>query len=464
MKSVVVLLLGAICFIFSLSATAGELIVKLKSDHKPSELIKYFKSSELFESRLLFKDLNLHLVKIKTNLSIREELNVMKDISFVVYAQINHKLKLRKSPNDSSFTEQWSLGSTNFGSIGAQSAWDITTGGTDRLGHELAIAIIDGGFDIKHSDLVDNIWLNKSEIANNGIDDDGNGYVDDVSGWNASSHDGIISIDDHGTHVAGILGAKSNNSTGIAGINWDIKIVPIVAANATTAEITEAYGYAYEQKKLWIFSNGTLGTDITVTNSSFGIDGADCRNGEFPVWNDMFDKMGSVGILSVASVPNEGWDIDKIGDVPSACSSDFIISVTNHDKEGKLAEDYDYRTGDWGRVAGFGVSSVDISAPGQNILSTVNREFNASTNKIEKYAVYSGTSMAAPHVTGSIALMYAAASETLISEYYNDPASTALKIKGILLQSAKRTQNMSTLVSSGGQLDIANAVRAVSAY
>ena len=163
-----------------------------------------------------------------------EALEILKANRLTALAQHNHRVQLRNTvPDDASYTQQWSLNNTgqNGGVAGAdidaELAWDITTGGLTAAGDTIVVAVIDGGFQMNHPDLVMNYYVNRSEIPGNGQDDDGNGYVDDVSGWDAYADDGTIPSDQHGTHVSGIIGAKGNNGIGVSGVNWDAKILPI---------------------------------------------------------------------------------------------------------------------------------------------------------------------------------------------------------------------------------------------
>ncbi len=452
------------------SSFAGDYIIKFKSGHAPQELKTVFGQDATINSAPIIDEMNLHVVKVRTHDDPAFEMQRAQKTSFVEYVQFNHKLKLRSLPNDPMLSKQWSLGTSALANINAPQAWSVTTGGKDKLGNDLVVAIIDGGFDIHHADLVENAWVNKGEIPNNSIDDDGNGYIDDVYGWNGSTGDSEIGVEDHGSLVAGIIGAKGNNGSGVTGINWNTKMMYVGMTDADTASAVAAYGYVLKQKQLWIKSNGKQGANIVVSNSSFGIDRADCSSEEFPVWNDMFEKMGAVGILSAAAVPNDDIDTDADGDVPSGCPSQYIIAVTNHAPDGKLASMENPYTHSMQIIAGHGVKNVDVAAPGMDIFGTV--PFACSDEDVYcmkpdssiKYAKMSGTSFSTPHVAGGIALMYSAASSTLINEYYKNPKATALVFKNLLLQSTDKTSDFSQLVSSGGRLNLYKAVQAAQAY
>jgi len=273
----------------------------------------------------------LELEQKSTGLMGAQSLSPLNQSSEIVYVQQNHPMTLRAVPDDEGYPDQWSLNNIHRegADIGAQEAWEYDAGGVDALGHDIVIAVIDDGVDVSHVDLVDNLWVNSGEIPGNEIDDDQNGYVDDVHGWNTSSGTGQVGSGDHGTHVAGIIGARGDNGTHISGVNWRIKILPISVQDFSSANVLKAYGYVLRQKKLYLESGGERGANIVATNSSFGYDFADCSSDEFPAWNDIYDELGRVGVLSVAATINYGTDVDQEGDVPTGCTSDFLITVTN---------------------------------------------------------------------------------------------------------------------------------------
>ncbi len=368
------------------------------------------------------------------------------------YAQPDHVVKLRQSPNDPELKSQWSLnGLSSRGDIEATKAWELGTGGKDTEGKDLVVAVIDGGVDTSHKDLKENIWANSNEIPGNQKDDDGNGYIDDVNGWNAVEDNGVVkgSAGDqgylHGTHVAGIIGAQGNNRLQVAGLNWNTKIMAVVGSSGETSVVAKAYGYVIAQKKLWIESEGKQGANIVVTNSSFGVDEADCSSADFSLWNDLYNEMGSLGILSVVATSNADVDVDEIGDVPSGCKSPYIISVTNTD-----SEDEKYSGG-----AGFGAKSIHLGAPGTEILSTVPGD---KTKKL------TGTSMATPHVTGAVALLHSLASKKFVEEYKKDPKKAAKELKTILLKSVDAVSSLKGNTITEGRLNVFKAADTISKY
>jgi subtilisin family serine protease len=365
---------------------------------------------------------------------------------FVDYAGQDMEVTWRSNnPDDEKFNDQWSLVPTEQANIGAEEAWKISTGGKNALGEEVVAAVVDMSFDPGHEDLKDNVWVNEGEIPGNNKDDDGNGYVDDVNGYMVGPVDGRIR--DHGTHVAGTVGAKGNNGLHTTGVNWDTTmLLAKITGRATTAVVLKAYGYMLMQKKLYLESEGKEGANIVAINSSFGHDRADCSSPNFRPWNEMYDELGKHGILSIAATANRAYDVDSVGDVPTACESEFIVAVTNTDNKDEL-----YKSS-WGGGAAWGAENVDLGAPGTNIVSTVPGN---------KTGTKTGTSMATPHVTGAVTLMHSAASEEFQQLYKEDPAAGALKLKEILLNTTKEVPTLKDVTVTGGRLDLGAAVTAI---
>jgi subtilisin family serine protease len=385
--------------------------------------------------RLLSGRLNIWLFEITDRIEQRgmKMSNLSKNAN-IKHIQNNHtNITLRDvTPNDPYYSQQWAPAK-----IGLPDVWDeFTTGGVTSTGDEIVVAVIDGGFDINHEDL--SFWKNVYDIPNNGIDDDNNGYIDDYDGWNAYTHTGTINSDDHGTHVAGIAGAIGNNNKGVSGVNWNVKISPVCGSSSYEATVVEAYAYVLEMRAKYNETNGQRGAFIVATNSSFGVDLG--NPDDYPVWCSMYDALGSVGILSCAATANANWDIDQVGDVPTACSSEFLIAVTN-----TTSADVKYAN------AGYGVNTIDIGAPGTTIYST----FPNNT-----YGNLTGTSMATPQVAGVIALMYAAMPQSMIQAYKSNPANFALSVKQYLLDGADKIPSLNGLVASG-RLNAYAAVQAV---
>jgi subtilisin family serine protease len=393
------------------------------------------------------KSMRIWTLTFTNGTNIEKALEAAKTFSVVQMAQFNHYVAHRATiPNDAEFGLLWNMDNTGqFGGtpdadIDAPEAWDLTTGGLTAQGDTIVVAVIDAGFDLAHEDL--NFKKNYGEIPNNGIDDDNNGYIDDFNGWNAYDSDGNIVSDLHGTHVAGIVGARGNNTVGVTGVSWGVKIMPVLGSDGTEAQVVEAYTYVFDARKLYNTSNGAQGAFVVATNSSFGVDLG--QPAQYPLWCAMYDSMGVVGILSAAATANQNWNIDQVGDIPTSCSSIFMLAVTNTNRN-------DTKT----TGAGYGAVTIDIGAPGTQVESTIPGN---------NYGSLSGTSMAAPHVAGAIALMYAAGCSQMITDYKNKPDSVAILMRNYLLSSADPNVSLNGQCTSNGRLNIYNALLAVQTY
>lgn len=328
----------------------------------------------------------------------------------VVYAEPNLIRRASVVPNDPRYPDQWSLNNTGQrasfdgfsgfpgNDIRAQQAWTMTTGNRN-----VVVGVVDTGIDINHEDLKDNIWVNKAEIPGNGLDDDGNGFVDDVNGWDFAHNDASVfdyteptyppsetytgDFDDHGTHVAGTIGALGNNSLGVAGVNWQVTLLPLKfltgEGEGTSADLLKALAYAKTMKQLWESSGGTKGANIRILNNSYGSEGF--SHAEL----DAVRALSDVGILFVVAAGNEALSNDLFPVYPSNYTSPNLISVAASGGGGVRAT-----------FSNFGEATVNVSAPGEYILSTTPKN---------TYDFANGTSMAAPHVSGAAALLCALA-------------------------------------------------------
>lgn len=418
------------------SAQAADVIVRL---HHPLNEKLSLPGFGLVQE--LIPEMNLYLVSDnQKSASAAESLAKLKALPGVKSAMENHTLSLRaKTPSDVGFAQQWGMAK-----IQAADAWELGTGGQNSAREDIVVAVVDGGTDFTHEDLANNAWVNTAEIAGNSIDDDNNGYVDDINGWNAYNSTATIPKNMHGTHVAGIVGAQGDNGKHVAGVNWDVKIMGVAASSGEAAVILRGYGYVLKQKKIWIESKGRAGANVVATNSSFGVDGAECMSDRYKVWNDIYEEMGKAGILSAAATANQAWDIDSTGDVPTSCTTDFIVAVTNTTDQDKL-----YSSAGWGK------KHVDLGAPGTNVYSTV--PGNTSRN-------LTGTSMATPHVAGAIGLLYSVGSARFNELAKADPAKAAREVKSILMSSTDALDSLKDKTVSGGRLNLKKAAEAISRY
>ncbi len=443
----------------------GDLIVQFKPGSEPSNIISSYESIGLAEKRLLSKRMNIWLLQYDINLIADEDaLFDIKGNPHVKEAQFNHIVQQRTNidfipynnepgdafsnifPNDPRFNEQWALhntgqsGGTPGADIKAPAAWELTTGGYTALNATIVIAIVDGGCNLNHSDL--NYWFNTLEIPNNNIDDENNGYIDDYRGWNAYQNNGNVPSNSHGTHVSGIAGAKGNNGLGVAGINWDARIMPIAGSSSNEATVIAAYGYVLEMRSLYNETNGQKGAFVVVTNASFGVDYGQPSN--YPLWCAIYDSLGMQGVLSCGATANLNINIDLTGDVPTACPSPWLISVTNTTRN-------DVKNTN----AAYGLTTIDLGAPGTSILSTdVNNNYTLKT----------GTSMASPTVAGVVALMFAAANADFMEAYKLNPSEYALIVKEHLLNGVDPIPSLQGITVTGGRLNAHNAVVNISQH
>jgi len=335
--------------------------------------------------------------------------------------------------SDDQPTAYGETGTTNpFGS-GAEVAW-----GRDFVGSsQIVIGVIDEGIDINHEDLRNNIWTNPNEVPNDGIDNDLNGFIDDVNGWDFINRDNTVfdagDVDDHGTHVAGTIGAVGGNGVGVAGVSWNVKILPGKFLGPNGGSISDAILAIDYMTNLKV----NHGVNIVALNNSWG------GTGYSSALHAAVIRAANAGILFVAAAGNSSVDNDVYLTYPASYS-------TLEPAEGQPAATYDSvisvaaltSTGDMAGYSNWGFNSVDIGAPGTSIVSTLPGN---------TYGTYSGTSMAAPHVTGAIALYEAAM-----------PTETPAGVREAIIGSTVQTSSLLGKVATGGRLNINNALNYMS--
>ena len=414
------------------TVTLGQLLVKFKPQVVPENFMVGFQTyardgGGIWLEKKLSKSANINLIGYDT-LTVNA-LNLLEEIKKdpqVEYACFDISVQSRGDmPDDPNLASQWGLFT-----IGTEKVWELTKGGVSALGDTIVVAILDTGFDINHEDLKGNIWINKGEKPGDKMDNDQNGYIDDVSGWNFIHQNATHIADNHGSSVAGIIGAKGNNGKGISGMNWHVKLM--VFETRLVSDIIAAYDYIIDQRERYNRTKGKQGAFVVTTNASFGVNKIKCV--DQPLWGEMYDRLGAAGILSAAGAANNPWNVDEVGDMPTTCKSDYLMTVLNTNPKDE-------------RYAGsaFGAVSIDMGAPGQNSFSTRNNN---------EYGVFHGNSAASPHLAGAIALLYSIPRQKLAEDAMAFPAQTALKIRNLLLNNVDKVPSLVSLTSTGGRLNV----------
>lgn len=414
---------------------SNQVIVQMQKNQNPASALRlvpdYF---ELEIEEILSKHTGIWLLKFndeKTEVaSVVEELS---KLNIILYAQPNRYVQLRETvPNDPQYSSQW-----HHQNIDSELAWDITTGGATPNGTDIVVALVESADIINHNDLKDNRWVNTAEIPNNGIDDDGNGYVDDYNGWNVASGNDNIGTGSHGTNCAGMIGAKGNNNLGVTGINWDLKIMNIAGHNNpfTEANIVASYEYALQARLRWNNTNGQEGAFVVATSSSWGIDRANPNN--YPLWCGFYETLGEAGILNAGATSNSNLNVDVAGDVPSACPSDYMISVTASNSSDTID------------FAAYGQTTIDLAAPGSSVHTTAPNS---------QYTTTSGTSFATPLTAGLIGLMYSVPCPNLEIMAMNDPQGTAELVRQALFDGVDQNTHLMTRTVTGGRINAKNSI------
>ncbi|MEG4280502.1 S8 family serine peptidase [Microcoleus sp. MON1_C1] len=360
----------------------------------------------------LAQDPRVEAVELNYTLSLDQFSNIFN------FSQLLNDISIDETPSDPRLNQLWGLNNTGQSSgtfdadIDAPEAWDLQKGSTN-----VVVAVIDTGVDYNHQDLAANIWRNTGEIAGDGIDNDGNGYKDDVRGYNfVNDNNDPTDIDSHGTHVAGTIGAVGNNNIGVVGVSQNVSIMPLMVFQKNAegklgvpiGTLAKAINYAIKK-------------GAKVINASLGGSSFD------QLTKDAIDDANKKGVLYVASAGNDGKNNDNEARYPSGYDLPNIIAVANTTRNDGLASNSHY-----------GKTSVDLGAPGSDILSTIPGN---------QYAFYSGTSMAAPHVAGAAALLLA-----------QNPNLSVTQLKDILMNTTDPLTALNGKTVSGGRLNIRRAL------
>ena len=391
----------------------NEILVKYKSKSKANivkENILKNKQVSKFDVKNSNNKFQIDTIEIGESDNMKAVLEELQKNADVLYAQPNYELNLFDVPGDSRFNEQWNLlndGQAICGQTGIEGvdinvlpAWDIAAGG-----ETVVIGILDSGVDTEHLDLNGNIYVNENEVPGDMIDNDGNGYIDDVNGWNFYDNNANVftgaEFDSHGTHVAGIVAAVANE-TGIRGVASNVKILPLKFINGnsgTTEDALNAIEYA-------------SGMGVKIINASFGS----------TQYNPALEQaMNESGILFVTAAGNIGVDCSNVSIYPACFEIPTSISVAATDNRGNLAS-----------FSSYG-SSIDVACPGVNILSTLPND---------QYGLLSGTSMAAPQVAGIAALIMG-----------QNPELTSEEIIARIKNNVVKSNKLEGKVNTSGRVD-----------
>jgi serine protease len=361
----------------------------------------------------------LAVIRLDKNSDIERALEQLRADPEVLYAERNYVVHAIATPNDPRFPELYGLnntgqtGGTNDADIDAVEAWDNAVGSAD-----VVIGVVDTGVDYTHEDLAANMWVNPAEIPGNGVDDDGNGVIDDVHGFNAITGSGDPMDDhDHGSHCSGTIGAVGSNGIGVAGVNWETQIMGLKFLNAggsgTLDDAIAAIDYAVAQKN--------AGVNLRVLSNSWS------GGGFSQALLDAISAANDADILFVAAAGNASNDNDVIPTFPASYEAANVVAVAATDHNDQLAD-----------FSSFGATSVDLGAPGVDVLSTTIGN---------TYSVFSGTSMATPHVAGTAALVLS-----------SNPTLTTAELKDAILNSGDLIPALDGITLTGRRLNAANAL------
>ena len=383
---------------FAASATAedfvpGDLIVRFRTGADRTEVLAHRRAA-------VRRNLALRgaaLIRLQSGDDVRRAAAALERDPDVLYAEPNYVFRTSLVPDDPGFVDTWGLRA-----ISAPAAWDVTTGSTS-----VTVGVVDTGVAATHPDLAPNIWTNPGETAN-GLDDDGNGRVDDLHGWDFASGDANPGDDNgHGTHVAGTIGARGNDGYGVPGVAWNVSLMPLKAANAAglleTAWIADALTYACAK-------------GARIVNGSFGGAGGATVRAAID---------GCPTTLFVFAAGNNGTNNDVSPKYPCAYDAPNILCVAATDDVDDLAD-----------FSNYGYDSVDLAAPGVDILSTVPGNV---------WMMFQGTSMASPHVAGAAALVAS-----------HRPSLSPVELKNAILNGLDPVPGLRGYVGYAGRLN-ANA-------
>jgi subtilisin family serine protease len=394
------------------SRHAGEADIQAVLQEAGATVIKFHPRSRIYH------------VSLSETRPTLEQIERLRNTPLVLSAMPNAVVTGDLLPDDPLFPNQWGLKNTGlFGGtnpwvdIGMEEVWDTVTGSPP-----LIIAVIDSGVDYTHPDLTANMWTNPGEIPGNSIDDDGNGFIDDVHGYDFFNDDGDP-FDDHfhGTHVAGILGAVGNNGLGVTGVNWSARIMAVKFLG------DEATG---------TIAGGIAAIEYAVANGARVLNNSWSTFGPLPSLFSAVLDSDAAGTVFVAAAGNDGFNNDIAGTKPASFDVPNIVSVASITPDDALSD-----------FSSFGAVTVDLGAPGSTILSTFPTWWFAGD---DDYAAIDGTSMATPHVAGLAALLWAHA-----------PQLSHRQVVQALLQGVVAKDYLNGITVTGGVLNAPNSLSLV---
>ncbi len=415
----------------SSNAVSNEMLVKFKagvSEEKKSET--FGKMGAKVKEHIFTKMMEINGAKdgvylLSLPVNALEGISRSKAFGEIEFAEPNFVYTHQAVSNDTYFTNGslWGMSANNnaFG-CGANTAWAANKIGSSTV----YVGVIDEGYMFAHQDLAANAGVNPGEIAGNNIDDDNNGYIDDVRGWDFAGNNNTVFDgvgDDHGTHCAGTIGGVGGNGVGVAGVVWNVKLLSgkfLGSTGGTTANAIKAVDYFTNLK--------TKGLNIVATSNSWG------GGGFSQALKDAIDRADAAGILFIAAAGNSATNNDVTASYPSGYTSANIIAVASITSTGGLSS-----------FSQYGATTVDIGAPGSGVWSTVPVASGRGKNVTitSGYASYNGTSMATPHVSGAAALYKSI-----------NPTATAAQIKAAILGSATPTASLAGKCVTGGRLNV----------
>ena len=371
----------------------------------------------------LVPDLHHVAIAIPVSDALKLMAQVRDTSGVVVFAEPDIIGHLGATPNDSFYSLEWGMNNTGQtvnndpgtagADIDADLAWDVTTGSA-----AVVVGMADSGFRATHEDLAGNRWTNPGEIAGNNTDDDGNGYVDDVWGWDFWNNDKDPTDDNgHGTHTAGTVGAVGNNGRGVTGVCWTVRLAGL-KIGSRTGSVSSSAGISAV--------NYCVGKGIKVSNHSWG------GTGFSAAFDSAVTAAGNAGHMLVCAAGNSSVNNDSTPFYPASYVQDNIISVASIDNNDAISS-----------FSNYGVTRVDLGAPGSTIASTY-----ISRNSNTTYSYLSGTSMAAPHVTGAAALVWSV-----------NPSWTYAQVRSKILSTTRPVAALAGKTVTGGCLNANNAVR-----